>query len=442
MRLSVPIEWERLQALRGSPMRSSPETTPGVSARRSSSGGDPSTIPFGAAIMEGVPYNPTFGAHYGGSMQAAAGGGMHVLNGVQQAQQAQQLSLQHAQQSQQAAMHQAQQSLLYSTSLQAQRDVYMQHQRRSDNGGSGDGSVHSNMSDGLPQRASMAGIVLEGLEEWEIQPDEIVLGPRIGIGSFGEVYRGIWRQTDVAVKRLLDQEVSHQMLDEFRQEISIMKRLRHPHIVQFLGAVTQPPHLCIVTQFVPRGSLFKLLHRTPAFNPDERRRLQMALDIARGMNFLHTCKPPIIHRDLKSPNLLVDKDLTVKVCDFGLSRARRSTMLSTKSQAGTPEWTAPEVLRSQPYNEKCDVYSYGVILWELFQNEEPWHDKSAMQVVGAVGWSNERLTVPPDARPAMRALIEACFGEPLGRPSFSDIIPMLKGMIKALGPPAGHHDPL
>jgi serine/threonine protein kinase len=156
-------------------------------------------------------------------------------------------------------------------------------------------------------------VLLEGLEEWEIQPDEVVLGPRIGIGSFGEVYRGIWRQTDVAVKRLLDQEVSPQMLEEFRQEICIMKRLRHPHVVQFLGAVTQPPHLCIVTQFVPRGSLFKLLHRTPAFNPDDRRRLQMALDIARGMNFLHTCKPPIIHRDLKSPNLLVDKDLTVKV---------------------------------------------------------------------------------------------------------------------------------
>ena len=114
------------------------------------------------------------------------------------------------------------------------------------------------------------------------------------------------------------------------------------------------PNLCIVTQYVPRGSLFRLLHRTPSFQPDERRRLQMALDVCRGMNYLHTSRPPVIHRDLKSPNLLVDKDLTVKVCDFGLSRVRRSTVLSAKSQAGTPEWTAPEVLKSQPCNEASD----------------------------------------------------------------------------------------
>ncbi|KAK9808194.1 hypothetical protein WJX73_007130 [Symbiochloris irregularis] len=262
-------------------------------------------------------------------------------------------------------------------------------------------------------------------DEWEIPVEELELGPRIGIGSYGEVYRAVWRHTDVAVKRLLEQDLNDHLMEEFRAEVAIMKRLKHPNVVLFLGACTHPPNLSIVTQFVPRGSLFRLLHRTPQIPLDERRKVRMALDVAKGMHYLHSCRPPIVHRDLKSANLLVDKDFTVKVCDFGLSRVRQSTWMTNKSQAGTPEWTAPEVLRSQSYNEKSDVYSMGVILWELLTNEEPWGDKTAMQVVGAVGWGNARLTIPEDAPEAMRHLIEQCWSDPCQRPSFSDIIKVL-----------------
>uniref|UniRef100_A0A151UG32 Serine/threonine-protein kinase CTR1 n=1 Tax=Cajanus cajan TaxID=3821 RepID=A0A151UG32_CAJCA len=113
-----------------------------------------------------------------------------------------------------------------------------------------------------------------------------------------------------------------------------MKRLRHPNVVLFMGAVTRPPNLSIVTEFLPRGSLYRLLHR-PNSQLDERRRLKMALDAARGMNYLHNCTPVVVHRDLKSPNLLVDKNWVVKVCDFGLSRMKHSTFLSSRSTAGT-----------------------------------------------------------------------------------------------------------
>ncbi len=269
---------------------------------------------------------------------------------------------------------------------------------------------------------------------WEIDADELQLGNRIGIGSYGEVYRGQWRQTDVAIKVFLDQELGARMLESFKKEVSIMKKLRHPNIVQFMGACSKPPNLCIVTQYVARGSLFKLLHRSEGnpINMDERRRLQMALDVARGMNYLHTCRPPVIHRDLKSPNLLVEKDMTIKVCDFGLSRVRHATVLSAKSQAGTPEWTAPEVLQGKPCNESSDVYSFGVILWELQTGEEPWTDKSAMQVVGAVGFANERLPVPEGTKPAMADLMSRCFGTAEDRPSFSEIISLLKRQIVAL----------
>lgn len=218
-----------------------------------------------------------------------------------------------------------------------------------------------------------------------------------------------------------------------------MKRLRHPNILQFIGACTQSPNLCIVTEFMPRGSLYKMLHRSEGCQVDDKRKIKMALDIARGMNYLHTCRPPIIHRDLKSPNLLVDKDLTIKVCDFGLSRVRKSTVMSAKSHAGTPEWTAPEVLRSSACNEASDVYSFGVILWELLTEKEPWAEKTAMQVVGSVGFGNERLVVPDTIRPRLRDLLHRCFGEPENRPSFSEIIPILKGQLMELV--AGAHPP-
>ncbi|XLU58395.1 hypothetical protein S245_053043, partial [Arachis hypogaea] len=124
----------------------------------------------------------------------------------------------------------------------------------------------------------------DDVAEYDIPLEEITLAERIGLGSYGEVYRGEWRGT-----------------------VQIMKRLRHPNVVLFMGAVTRPPNLSVVTEFLPR-----LIHR-PNNQLDERRRLRMALDTARGMNYLHNCTPVIVHRDLKSPNHLVDKNWVVKV---------------------------------------------------------------------------------------------------------------------------------
>lgn len=102
----------------------------------------------------------------------------------------------------------------------------------------------------------------------------------------------------------------------------------------------------------------------------------MALDVAKGMQYLHTRIPPIVHLDLKSPNLLVDRDWRVCVCDFGLSRLKYNAYLSNRMNVGTAEWTAPEVLRNEPSNEKADVYSFGVILYELMTGQEPWKELS------------------------------------------------------------------
>ncbi|VFQ63245.1 unnamed protein product [Cuscuta campestris] len=169
----------------------------------------------------------------------------------------------------------------------------------------------------------------------EIRWEDISLKEEIGQGSFGTVYRGIWNGSDVAVKVYRGQEFSEGTLLDYKKEIDLMKRLRHPNVLLFMGAVSSQEKLAIITEFLPRGSLFKTLHKNSQ-HLDIRRCLRMALDVARGMNYLHTRNPPIVHRDLKSSNLLVDKSWTVKVGDFGLSKLKNATLLSARSGRGTP----------------------------------------------------------------------------------------------------------
>ncbi|KAG6775187.1 hypothetical protein POTOM_018621 [Populus tomentosa] len=268
----------------------------------------------------------------------------------------------------------------------------------------------------------------------EICWEDLVFGERIGLGSYGEVYNADWNGTEVAVKKFLDQDFSGAALDEFKREVRIMRRLRHPNVVLFMGAVTRPPNLSIITEFLPRGSLYRILHR-PQCQIDEKRRIKMALDVARGMNCLHASTPTIVHRDLKSPNLLVDENWTVKVCDFGLSRLKHNTFLSSKSTAGTPEWMAPEVLRNEPSNEKCDIYSFGVILWELATLKSPWSGMNPMQVVGAVGFQNRRLEIPKEVDPLVARIICECWQtDPNLRPSFAELAVTLMPLQRLVAP--------
>ncbi|CAM6084202.1 unnamed protein product [Calypogeia fissa] len=279
-------------------------------------------------------------------------------------------------------------------------------------------------------KASGPGRMLDQIasesSDFEITWEDVIMGERIGQGSYGKVYRADWQGSDVAVKVFLDQDLKTEALEEFKSEVAIMRRLRHPNIVLFMGAVTKPPNLSIITEFCPRGSLYRLLHR-PNRELDDRKRIRMAVDVAKGMNYLHRCSPPVVHRDLKSPNLLVDKNWTVKVGDFGLSRQKHSTFLSSKSSAGTPEWMAPEVLRNEPSDEKSDVYSFGVILWELATLQVPWNGMNPIQVVGAVGFQHRRLVIPDHIDSSIASIIQACWRtDTKSRPSFADLMQELR----------------
>ncbi|CAL9229047.1 unnamed protein product [Arabidopsis halleri] len=292
----------------------------------------------------------------------------------------------------------------------------------------------------VPNRANRE-LGLDG-DDMDIPWCHLNIKEKIGAGSFGTVHRAEWHGSDVAVKILMEQDFHAERVNEFLREVAIMKRIRHPNIVLFMGAVTQPPNLSIVTEYLSRGSLYRLLHKSGAREQlDERRRLSMAYDVAKGMNYLHNRNPPIVHRDLKSPNLLVDKKYTVKVCDFGLSRLKASTFLSSKSAAGTPEWMAPEVLRDEPSNEKSDVYSFGVILWELATLQQPWGNLNPAQVVAAVGFKCKRLEIPRNLNPQVAAIIESCWtNEPWKRPSFATIMDLLIPLIKSAVPPPNRSD--
>lgn len=273
-------------------------------------------------------------------------------------------------------------------------------------------------------------------DTWAIEFRDIIFGPRIGAGGFGEVYKCKFENKMVAVKTLqkMEDDDPNALMAEFMVEMKLMSKLRHPNIVTFLGACIHNPNLAIVLEFMSGGSLYRAIHR--------RRRNQdgpfpllktvwIAFGVAKGMAFLHSQYPVVIHRDLKSPNILLGRNVReVKVTDFGLSRLRVNSYVIT-GPGGTPEWMAPELLRQEAFNEMSDVFSFGVILWELVMCEKPWREDHPMQIVFKVGSRGEKLPTPPPemCEPALREMIVACFADdPKRRPKFDDIVKRLDAL--------------
>ncbi|KAL0362452.1 UNVERIFIED_CONTAM: putative serine/threonine-protein kinase SIS8 [Sesamum calycinum] len=259
-------------------------------------------------------------------------------------------------------------------------------------------------------------------EEWNIDFSELTVGTRVGIGFFGEVFRGIWNGTEVAIKVFLEQDLTAENMEDFCNEISILSlTCAFPAVILFLGACTRPPRLSMITEYMEMGSLYYLIHLSGQKKKlSWRRRIKMLRDICRGLMCIHRMK--IIHRDLKSANCLVNKHWTVKICDFGLSRIMTDAPIKDSSSAGTPEWMAPELIRNEPFTEKCDIFSLGVIMWELYTLNRPWDGVHPERVVYAVANEGSRLEIPEG--PVGR-LIADCWAEPQDRPSCEEILTRL-----------------
>ncbi|CAL0331946.1 unnamed protein product [Lupinus luteus] len=208
----------------------------------------------------------------------------------------------------------------------------------------------------------------DGADVWEIDTNHLIYANRVGSGSFGDLYRGTYCSQDVAIKVLKPERISTDMLKEFAQEVYIMRKIRHKNVVQFIGACTRPPNLCIVTEFMSRGSLYDYLHKQRGVFKLQSL-LKIAIDVSKGMNYLH--QNNIIHRDLKTANLLMDENELVKVADFGVARVQTQSGVMT-AETGTYRWMAPEVIEHKPYGQKADVFSFGISLWELLTGELPY----------------------------------------------------------------------
>lgn len=258
------------------------------------------------------------------------------------------------------------------------------------------------------------------LREYEINPNKVLLGRRVAAGGFAEVFVGRYEGTNVAVKRLLFKDPP--AIERFIEEVVLLARMRHPNLVLFLGYCTTPD-LCILTEYLSRGSLYHLLQSQGGKVLEPRVQWHVALSVARGMAYLHSRQPPVLHMDLKSPNILIAKGWRVKIADFGLSHVRQKTYVSSGG-FGTPQWMAPEVLRSEPHEEAADVYSYGVLLWELLTGKVPWSHLSPLQVVGVVGFSQHMLPLDhTQGDPVLVELCKACLAmNPKQRPCFEDIV--------------------
>ena len=258
-------------------------------------------------------------------------------------------------------------------------------------------------------------IKLSGIE---IDYKDIQVGEQIGNGAFAVVNRGEYRGMQVAVKHLQFHHVNERAVTDFHTELAVMKSLKHPNIILAMGACVSP--VCLVTEFCSNGSLFDVLQNV-TIELSGRMKLKLAYDAARGMNFLHTHSPIIIHRDLKSLNLLVDEDWNLKVSDFGLSRFKVPTLMT--GQCGTYQWMAPEVVRGHSYTEKADIYSFGINLWEIYTRQIPYNQMVPIQAAVAVMNKGLRPELPAHTPPTYRTLVHECWDQnPNLRPSFDQIL--------------------
>ncbi|XP_016429570.1 mitogen-activated protein kinase kinase kinase 10-like [Sinocyclocheilus rhinocerous] len=276
------------------------------------------------------------------------------------------------------------------------------------------------------------GGLVGGESPLEIDFSELCLEEVIGAGGFGKVYKGVWRGEEVAVKAARqdpDEDISA-TAENVRQEARLFWMLQHRNIIALRGVCLREPNLCLVMEYARGGALNRALagKKVPP-----RVLVNWAVQIATGMDYLHNQTfVPIIHRDLKSSNILilepVERDdlsgKTLKITDFGLAREwHRTTKMSA---AGTYAWMAPEVIKLSLFSKSSDVWSFGVLLWELLTGEVPYREIDALAVAYGVAMNKLTLPIPSTCPEAFAQLLGECWcPNPHGRPSFGSILKRL-----------------
>ncbi|XP_059691535.1 mitogen-activated protein kinase kinase kinase 21 [Gavia stellata] len=287
----------------------------------------------------------------------------------------------------------------------------------------------------------------------EIDFQHLELQEIIGVGGFGKVYRATWRGREVAVKAARqdpDEDITA-TAESVRQEAKLFSMLRHPNIIALHGVCLREPNLCLVMEFARGGSLNRALAAAAAPGAGAGaarggRRIpphilvNWAVQIARGMLYLHDeAIVPILHRDLKSSNILLLEKMehddicnkTLKITDFGLAREwHRTTKMSA---AGTYAWMAPEVIKSSLFSKGSDIWSYGVLLWELLTGEVPYRGIDGLAVAYGVAVNKLTLPIPSTCPEPFAKLMKECWEQdPHIRPSFALILEQLTAIEGAV----------
>ncbi|XP_037082114.1 mitogen-activated protein kinase kinase kinase 7-like [Pollicipes pollicipes] len=257
----------------------------------------------------------------------------------------------------------------------------------------------------------------------EIDINEIQLKEGVGKGSFGVVKKGIWRGRQVAVKKVETEFEKKAFLIELRQ----LQRVSHSNIVELLGACTKPEYVCLVMEYAEGGSLYDVLHNEPRPTYNAGHAVSWCLQCAEGVKYLHGVR--LVHRDLKPPNLLLlDYGRKLKICDFGTACDVKTHMTNSR---GSAAWMAPEVFEGNTYTEKCDVFSFGIILWEVMARKKPFDHigAPAFRIMWAVH-SGKRPHLIQGCPEVLECLMRRCWEkDAVLRPSMVDVVLILQRIL-------------
>ncbi|XP_076061927.1 integrin linked kinase isoform X3 [Oratosquilla oratoria] len=260
-----------------------------------------------------------------------------------------------------------------------------------------------------------------------INIDELALHTKMTTSPSGELWRGKWQGNEIVAKILTLRECTTRICRDFNDEFPRLRIFSHPNVLPVVGCSNSPPNLVVINQYLPHGSLFNLLHQETSIVVDTAQALKFALDIARGMAFLHSLDRLVPNLYLSSKHVMIDEDLTARI-----SMADAKFSFQEKGKVYSPQWFAPEALTKKPKDlnvKASDMWSFAVTLWEMATREVPFADLSPMEAGMKIATEALRVSVPPGISPHISKLIRICMNEDPGkRPSFDMILPILEKM--------------
>ncbi|XP_046390679.1 integrin-linked protein kinase [Ischnura elegans] len=272
-----------------------------------------------------------------------------------------------------------------------------------------------------------------------ININDLSLHTRIASTPSGETWRGRWQKNDIVAKILAVRDCTSRISRDFNEEFPKLRIFSHPNVLPVVGCCNSPPRLVVISQYLPHGSLYSLLHDAVNINTgdpsqpprppvvDTATALRFATDVARGMAFLHTLERIIPQYHLNSKHVMIDEDFTARI-----NMADAKFSFQEKGRIYYPAWMAPEALQKKSSDrnwEASDMWSFAILMWELATREVPFADLTPMEVGMKIALEGLRVTIPPGVSPHLAKLIKICMNEDPGkRPTFDMVLPILEKM--------------